>query len=323
MNPGQNSHFNADRADLIHLAPIRPNPTDDHFPDNVLCQTVDHMADDFAASSLLFTKLIPVCLMNEIANRIQIMLRSSLSSFAVRMSACRWQKRLPIPTTAGSAGTTPPQLWLADFAPIFAITAQICLIASWPNMMACSITSSSTSFAPASTIMIASAVPATTRSMSDSISCACVGLTRTGADTAHFQPPIGPSNGMSEMVRAARSDQCTNRRRVVLVNRQTCATICTSLRNPSGKSGLKACRSFARPKQLPLQPAFSRPHPPGIFPPNTSFFIIDDEGKKSISARGCLDMVAVTKTTVFHNGPKQLRLLVWLVLPLPEKCSGF
>ena len=65
-------------------------------------------------------------------------------------------------------------------------------------------TASGSSFAPASTIMIASRVPATIRSSSESASSVCVGLmtnwpsirpTRTDA--------IGPRNGISLIVSAA------------------------------------------------------------------------------------------------------------------------
>ena len=70
--------------------------------------------------------------------------------------------------------------------------------------MASAITSSVRSLAPASTIMIASRVPETTRSSSDSSSWLYVGLTTNSPSMRPTRTaPTGPRNGISLMVSAA------------------------------------------------------------------------------------------------------------------------
>ena len=70
-------------------------------------------------------------------------------------------------------------------------------------MIASSMSLSETSFAPASTIMIASLVPATVKSMSDFILCSYVGLMISSPSTLPtFTDPVGPSQGMSDVARA-------------------------------------------------------------------------------------------------------------------------
>ncbi len=77
------------------------------------------------------------------------------------------------------------------------------LISSWPNNMASKIVSSGTSFAPASTIMMASLVPATTRLRSLTSLLSNVGLMTNSPSTNPTETaPIGPSKGMSEIDRA-------------------------------------------------------------------------------------------------------------------------
>ncbi len=76
--------------------------------------------------------------------------------------------------------------------------------ARWPNRMASAITSSGRILAPASTIMIASRVPETTRSSSESASCEMVGLTTNSPSMRPMRTaPMGPWNGISEIVSAA------------------------------------------------------------------------------------------------------------------------
>jgi hypothetical protein len=74
----------------------------------------------------------------------------------------------------------------------------------WPNMTASSIICSESSWASDSTIMTASAVPATTRSRSLSLTWAKVGLrTKSPLMSPTRAAPIGPRNGMPESVSAA------------------------------------------------------------------------------------------------------------------------
>ena len=76
--------------------------------------------------------------------------------------------------------------------------------ARWPNRIASAMISSGRRFAPASTIMIASRVPATIRSSSDSLSCVQVGLTTNSPSIRPTRTePIGPLNGISLIVSAA------------------------------------------------------------------------------------------------------------------------
>ncbi len=73
-----------------------------------------------------------------------------------------------------------------------------------PNRMASAITSSGRSLAPASTIMIASRVPDTMRSSSESASSVKVGLTTNSPSIRPTRTaPTGPANGISLIVRAA------------------------------------------------------------------------------------------------------------------------
>ena len=66
------------------------------------------------------------------------------------------------------------------------------------------ISASGTSLAPASTIRMASSVPDTTRSRSDSSSCSSVGLmTKLPSSLPIRTAPTGAGNGMSEICSAA------------------------------------------------------------------------------------------------------------------------
>ena len=74
---------------------------------------------------------------------------------------------------------------------------------SCPSLTALTMTSSGTSFAPASTIAMASPVPATTRSSLLSSNCANVGLTTSSPSTyPSLVAATGPSNGISDRHRA-------------------------------------------------------------------------------------------------------------------------
>ncbi len=87
---------------------------------------------------------------------------------------------------------------------------------------ASSIVSSSTSLAPASTIEMASAVPATTRSSSDSSVSCRVGLMMNSSPISPMRTaPTGPSNGSSEIISAGgRAVEGQDVERVDLVHRQ-------------------------------------------------------------------------------------------------------
>ena len=74
----------------------------------------------------------------------------------------------------------------------------------WPNMMASAMTASGRILAPASTIMMASRVPETTRSSSDSASWLYVGLSTNSPSMRPTRTAaMGPWNGISLMVSAA------------------------------------------------------------------------------------------------------------------------
>ena len=74
----------------------------------------------------------------------------------------------------------------------------------WPNMIASAMTDSGRILAPASTIMIASRVPETTRSSSDSASWLVVGLTTNSPSMRPTRTAAtGPGNGISLIVSAA------------------------------------------------------------------------------------------------------------------------
>ena len=83
-------------------------------------------------------------------------------------------------------------------------------------------TSSGRIFAPASTIMIASRVPETIRSSSDSSSWLYVGLTTNSPSIRPTRTaPIGPMNGISLIVSARRrGDRAEDVRVVLLVRRE-------------------------------------------------------------------------------------------------------
>ncbi len=84
------------------------------------------------------------------------------------------------------------------------INATIRLISSCPNMMASIISASLTSRAPASTIMMASFVPATTKLMELRLASSMVGFTMYSPLTKPtLTPAIGPEKGIFEIERAA------------------------------------------------------------------------------------------------------------------------
>ena len=82
-------------------------------------------------------------------------------------------------------------------------SAQISFILSCPNIIASSITSSETSFAPASTIVTASFVPATDSSISLTSSCSGVGFKMYSPSIyPTVTPATVPANGISDNPKA-------------------------------------------------------------------------------------------------------------------------
>ncbi len=162
-------------------------------------------------------------------------------------------------------------------------------------------TSSGSRFAPASTIMIASRVPATIRSSSDSLSWLNVGLTTNSPSIRPTRTEaIGPLNGISLIVRAADAAIVpTTSGRFSWSVERTVITSWTSSLYPSGKSG-RIGRSVWRAARM----AFSEGRasrlmkPPGILP---AAYIRSSKstvrGKKSRPGRGS-ERLAVPSTMV-------------------------
>jgi len=120
-------------------------------------------------------------------------------------------------------------------------------MASWPRRSASSIRSSGSSSAPASTIRMASLVPAMRRSSVDAAICSTVGLmTNAPSMKPTRTAPIGPSQGMSERCTAALAPMMPRTSRCSSGSRARAVTItCTSFMKPLGKSG-RSGRSIRR-----------------------------------------------------------------------------
>ena len=142
-------------------------------------------------------------------------------------------------------------------------------ISSCANIMASSISISGTSFAPASTIIIASSVPATVRSMSDSALCSVAGfMINSPLILPTLTEPVGPSQGMSEI------DNATEDPIIAAISGEqswstliTVAITDTSFLYPFGKRGLKGL-SINLDVSVPCSPGLPSLliYPPGIFP---------------------------------------------------------
>ena len=138
-----------------------------------------------------------------------------------------------------------------------------------PNVTAPSITSSVSSLASDSTISTPSLVPATMRSRSEVAISVCSGLIlNSPPNTPTRAAPIGPMNGMPEIVSAA--EQPTIATMSGSFSRSWLSTVamtCTSLRKPSGNSG-RTGRSMRR--EVSVSFSVGRPSrlkkPPGILP---------------------------------------------------------
>ena len=142
-------------------------------------------------------------------------------------------------------------------------------MASKPNNKAPSISSSETSLAPDSTMLMAFFVPATVNSISVCCACSTVGFKTYSPFTRPTSTPaIGPSNGISEMARANEEPNIA-----AIAGEQSCSTLITkfvtwtSLRNPSANIG-RIGRSIKR--AVKVASVLGRPSrlmkPPGILP---------------------------------------------------------
>jgi hypothetical protein len=91
----------------------------------------------------------------------------------------------------------------------------------WANMIASAITSSGRILTPASTIMIASRVPATTRSSCDSTSWLVVGLRMNSPSMRPTATaPTGPERDLADRQRGRRGDRAEDVGLVLLVRRE-------------------------------------------------------------------------------------------------------
>ena len=156
--------------------------------------------------------------------------------------------------------------------------------------------------APASTIVIASIVPHTIRSRSDSSICVISGLTTIWPSIRPMRTaPTGPKNGSGEMVSAADAPLMARVSWLCSPSiESTVPMICTSLRKPLGQSG-RIGRSTMRAFSVAFSEALpSRlKKPPGILPAAYIFSSISTvRGKKSVPSRASLRPTAVASTTV-------------------------
>ncbi len=140
----------------------------------------------------------------------------------------------------------------------------------WPKAMACSMVSSSTSRAPASTIRTASSVAAMTRSSGERSCSLRVGLATNRPSTCPTRTaPTGPSNGIPLRHRAADAPFMASTSGSFSLSAEMARQItCTSLRKPLGNRG-RIGRSMRR--EVRISCSAGRPsrlkYPPGIRPP--------------------------------------------------------
>ena len=185
------------------------------------------------------------------------------------------------------------------------------LIASCPNIKAFNIVSSSTSLASASTILIASFVPATSKLIKLlSISSGPALIVNSPSIKPTLTPAIGPLKGISEThnareapnIAAISGEACWSTDKTVL-------TTCTSFLNPSannGRIGLSIILAVKVPCSLG-RPSLFR-NPPGILPTEYNFSsYVTVSGKKS-TLFGSFPATAVDKMTVSSYLTKTLPL---------------
>ena len=131
--------------------------------------------------------------------------RASLSSTDVASSsACPWEAWISPRSPSSTTGAVTSSLGLETLPASSRCAAHSFLISPWAMSSASSISASVISFAPASTIRIASSVPATIRSRSAVSCCSSVGLTTKLPSTLPMRTaPTGVGNGRLETIRAA------------------------------------------------------------------------------------------------------------------------
>ena len=140
-----------------------------------------------------------------------ISIRSAISAFVPVVSTSSTTNSAPALTFAAKSSTEPVpasrngiRLALPTASLSWSWMSMSGWRARWPKRMASAITDSGRILAPASTIMIASRVPETMRSRSDSASSDIVGLTTNSPFIRPMRTaPIGPRNGISLIVSAA------------------------------------------------------------------------------------------------------------------------
>ena len=204
--------------------------------------------------------------------------------------------------------------------------SQMRLISPWAMSSASRITASDTSFAPASTIRMASSLPATIRSSGLSRNASSLGLT-TKPPSSSWEirtAPTGIGNGMSEIIRAAL---------VPFIARMSygyawstdigIATSWVSRFHPFGKSGRSGLLIVEPVKcRLLYRPAFAAGGAAGILPAaymRSSTSTV--RGRKSTS-RG-LPAVAVTRTLVSPASTTTAPLAWRASFPVSRRGSSF
>ncbi len=200
------------------------------------------------------------------------------------------------------------------------INCKICWLASCPAIMPLYISSSETSFAPASIMAMRSVVEATVTAISLTLRCSASGLMINFPSISPTDTPdMGPLQGISEMVRAMEVPTIA-----AISGEQswstdiTVQTMATSFLISLGNSGLMG-RSIMRHTSV----AFSLGRPsllrnePGILPTEYSFSSKSTEsGKKSMPSLGFAEAVAATCTTVSPYRTRHSPFASWAILPV-------
>ena len=173
-----------------------------------------------------------------------------------------------------------------------------------------SISFSEMMFAPASTIMIASFVPARLRWSLLFSRSAGVGLMIYLPSTyPTTTDAVGPAKGMSEMLSAIELPSMPNTSGGISLSTESAvATTATSFKQPFGNKG-RMGRSIRRDVRIALSEGLPSLFlkPPGILPTANIFSSKSTpRGKKSIPSRGVFAIVALVRTTVSPHLMRQL-----------------
>ncbi len=192
--------------------------------------------------------------------------RSSLSKIDIALTR-RFSARSLISFSISSLTwyRTISRLATPTSAIIFSWNSHSLTMAWWPNIKASSISSSLTSAAPDSTMLMASLVPATERWMSDFSLSSVFGLMMNLPSTRPtWTPAIGPSNGMLLIDKASDEPSIADISGVLSKSTlKTVLTTWTSLRKPSANIGrigrsikraVNVACSLGRPSLLKKEP---------------------------------------------------------------------